>query len=145
MTIEQAALLQQVEQTRKEMERITHRILLLDRALIYSSARRGLDRVFVPGGLESPEDIDRGNIGDIHTLHGKERAWRRALRMATELSPLVQRKTDAQARAKDFYPREEVLAAIGRDSRRLDTLEGAMDWLDHELQMTNPLPSGRAA
>ncbi len=138
MSINQAALLQQHEQTRKSIEATTRHIMLLDRALVYSSARRALDRVFLPGGLEQPEDADRGEIGALHEQHSRERAWRRALRMANELSPLAMRKVDTEARAQYFYTREELQAAISRKRKRLDTLEGSLDWLDHELRFLNP-------
>ena len=134
MSINQAALLQQHEQIRKAIETATRHIMLLDRALIYSSARRALDRVFLPGGLEDPEDADRGKIGALHEQHTRERSWRRALRMANELSPLAMRKVDTEARTQHFYTREELQAAISRASKRLDTMEGSLDWLDHELR-----------
>ncbi|MBN2498008.1 MAG: hypothetical protein JXR96_25675 [Deltaproteobacteria bacterium] len=109
-----------------ERELLGEITLRLERALIYSSARRADDWVYVPGGLEAPGEPTWTSMEEVEALHARERAVRQAVAKAAEVSDAAAEEVGRHKRAEGFFRLSEVRAAIARWAHEIDSIDRAL-------------------
>jgi hypothetical protein len=112
------------ESDEEDLEACEFQLLRLERALMYSSAERPGELVYLPGGLEGQDDLCVAGAEQVRLQRRAERIWTRVLALARETSDFAAVAVEAHARLLGFLPRATLVARMEALSERLREFDG---------------------